>query len=154
MPPLHATIARLSACQLPDAARLLTFLNPDSPHHVILGRLQKIIADHTHYQLWGAITGGELVGVAGIWLGTKVWCGSYLEIDNLVIHPDFQSKGLGTLLIRQFESIAREHNCPVMVIDSYTTNHASHRLYHKLGFEIWSFHFIRKIADFTGSGST
>jgi len=154
MPPLHATITRLSASHLPDAAHLLTFLNPDSPQHVILSRLQKITKDHPHYQLWGTLLDGKLVGVAGIWLGTKVWCGSYLEIDNLIIHPDFQSKGLGTLLIQQFESIARENNCPVMVIDSYTTNHASNRLYHKLGFEIWSFHFIRKLADFTGSGSS
>jgi predicted GNAT family acetyltransferase len=32
------------------------------------------------------------------------------------------------------------------VLDSYTSNHASHRLYHRLGYEIRGFHFIKPLA--------
>jgi ribosomal protein S18 acetylase RimI-like enzyme len=149
LPP--ATIARIPESRIPDAARLLTFLNPDCPEDVILKRLKTIIAQYPNYQLWAAIRDGKLVGIAGIWLGTKIWCGPYLEIDNLVVHPDYRSRGIGSLLIERLEEIGRQNDCTVLVIDSYTANHASHRLYHKLGFEIWSFHFIRKIGDFTGA---
>lgn len=148
LPP--ATIARIPESRLPDAAKLLTFLNTESPEEVLLKRLQTILAQYPNYQLWGAIREGKLVGVAGIWLGTKVWCGNYLEIDNLVIHPDYRSKGIGSLLLERLENVGLQNDCNVLVIDSYTNNHASHRLYHKLGFEIWSFHFVRKIGNFTG----
>ena len=148
LPP--ATIARIPESRLPDAAKLLTFLNTESPEEVLLKRLQTIMAQYPNYQLWGAIREGKLVGVAGIWLGTKVWCGNYLEIDNLVIHPDYRAKGIGSLLLERLENVGLQNDCNVLVIDSYTNNHASHRLYHKLGFEIWSFHFIRKIGNFTG----
>lgn len=148
LPP--ATIARIPESRLPDAARLLTYLNTESPEEVLLKRLQTILAQYPNYQLWGAIREGKLVGVAGVWLGTKVWCGNYLEIDNFVIHPDYRSKGIGSLLLERLENVGLQNDCNVLVIDSYTNNHASHRLYHKLGFEIWSFHFIRKIGNFTG----
>lgn len=148
LPP--ATIARIPESRLPAAANLLTFLNPETPEDVILKRLQTILTQYPNYQLWGAIREGKLVGVCGIWLGTKVWCGNYLEIDNLIIHPDFRGKGIGSLLLERLENVGLQNDCNVLVIDSYTGNHASHRLYHKLGFEIWSFHFIRKIGNFTG----
>lgn len=151
MHPPPATIARVPDSRIPDAVRLLAFLNPDSPEKIILERLKSIIDQNPNYQLWGAIRQGKLVGVAGAWLGTKIWCGAYLEIDNLVVHPDFRSLGIGGMLIQRLEQLGRDHDCSVLVIDSYTSNHASHRLYHKLGFEIWSFHFIRKIGDFTGA---
>ena len=40
-----------------------------------------------------------------------------------------------------------------LVPDSYAANRRSHRLYHRLGFEIWSFHFIKPIGDWKGDGS-
>jgi ribosomal protein S18 acetylase RimI-like enzyme len=81
-------------------------------------------------------------------VATKIWCGKYLEIDNLIIHPLHQSSGIGTALLRHLEQFAGEQGCNILVLDSYTSNHASHRLYHRLGFEIWGFHFIRPLRQF------
>ena len=146
-------IRPLGSGDLTDAARLLLTLNPASPPTVIEGRLQEILADHSHYELIGAFSGESLVGVAGAWIATKIWCGRYLEIDNLVVDPAHRSTGIGTLLIKHLEAIARERDCRIMVLDSYAGNYASHRLYHRLGFEIWSFHFIKPIGDWKGAGS-
>jgi ribosomal protein S18 acetylase RimI-like enzyme len=144
----------IEAADVADTARLLGTMNADTPVPLLRERLETILRDHPHYQLVGAFVGGRLAGVCGAWIATKIWCGRYLEIDNLVVDPELRSSGVGTRLIRHFEEVARQNDCTILVLDSYTSNHASHRLYHRLGFEIWGFHFIKPIGDWSGKGST
>ena len=145
------TIRPLLPIDLPDAADLLVLLNPETPSATIAERLATLLTDHSHYELFGAFSSGKLAGVAGAWIATKIWCGRYLEIDNLVVDPDQRSAGIGSLLVRHLENIARERDCKIVVLDSYTANRPSHRLYHRLGFEIWGFHFVKPIGDWQGS---
>ena len=137
----------LQPAEFPEATGLLAHLNPDCPSPVLLDRFQRIIDEHPHYLPIGAFRGDAMVGFAGAWVATKIWCGRYLEIDNLVVHPEHRSSGVGTALIEQLEGIARERECNLITLDAYTHNHASHRLYQRLGFEIWGFHFVRAIAS-------
>ena len=144
------SIRSLGQADLDDAVRLLGALNPETPSPVVRERLEAILADHPHYHLVGAFDGDVLVGVCGAWVATKIWCGRYLEIDNIVVDPERRSGGTGTALIRHFEALARELDCKIIVLDSYTSNHASHRLYHRLGYEIWGFHFVKPVGDWSG----
>ncbi len=150
---VEATIRPLVSADLADAAALLALLNPVTPASIVVERLHTLLADHSHYELIGAFVSDRLVGVAGAWLATKIWCGRYLEIDNLVVDPAQRSAGIGGQLILYLESVAKARDCQVVVLDSYTSNHPSHRLYHRLGFEIWGFHFIKPIGDWKGSES-
>lgn len=148
----HAIDIRpLAPANLTEAAELLRQLNPETPLETVLERFATILNDHAHYQAFGAFTHAaddspRLVGIASAWIATKVWCGRYLEIDNLVVAATHRASGIGSRLIEALESRARELDCNVLVLDSYTSNHPSHRLYHRLGFEIWGFHFIKPIA--------
>ncbi|MEO5915860.1 MAG: GNAT family N-acetyltransferase [Luteolibacter sp.] len=146
-------IRPLVSADLADASALLVSLNPETPTPIIEERLQAVLADHPHYHLFGAFADDKLAGVAGAWIATKIWCGRYLEIDNLVVDPEQRSSGIGSRLIQHLEVLARERDCKIVVLDSYTANHPSHRLYHRLGFEIWGFHFVKPIGDWKG-GST
>ena len=148
-----AIIRSLTAPELPAAAHLLAALNPETPLTVIAERLETVLADHPHYHLVGAFQGEHLAGVCGAWIATKIWCGRYLEIDNLVVSENHRSSGIGSLLIAHLETLARELDCKVLTLDSYVSNPASHRLYHRLGFEIWGFHFIKPIGDWKGEES-
>jgi ribosomal protein S18 acetylase RimI-like enzyme len=144
------TIRPLTDSDLAEAARLLATLNPDTPPAVVRERLDTILSEHPHYQIAGAFAGSRLVGVCGAWIATKIWCGRYLEIDNLVVDPAHRSGGVGTSLIAHFEALGHELDCKLLTLDSYTANHPSHRLYHRLGFEIWGFHFIKPIGNWSG----
>src|SRR6478736_3183452 len=93
------TIRPLVATELAAASVLLACLNPGTPAAVITDRLETVLAEHPHYQLIGAFDGATLVGVAGAWIATKIWCGRYLEIDNLVVDPGQRSAGVGSRLI-------------------------------------------------------
>lgn len=139
------TLRPLGTADLPAAVELLGFLNPAIPSGTLGERLGKILAEHPHYRLWGAFLEEKLVGLCGAWIATKIWCGKYLEVDNLVVHPDARSAKIGTRLIEQMETLARDEACEFLILDSYTSNHPSHRLYHRLGFEIWGFHFVKPL---------
>jgi len=143
-------IRQLTPADEAAAIALLGDLNPEVPGAVLETRLTAILHDHPHYQLLGAFSGSSLAGLAGIWIATKIWCGRYLEVDNLVVHPDHRSEGIGSFLIREIERIGREKDCNLLVLDSYTSNYPSHRLYYRLGFEIRGFHFVKPLADLNG----
>lgn len=132
------------------ALALLHHLNPEVPPAELAARLHAIQTDHPHYQLHGVFLGDQLTGVAGSWIGTRIWCGKYLEIDNLVTDPATRNSGAGTTLIRHLEALARQTHCQTVILDTYTGNHASHRLYHRLGFEVWGFHFIKPLSSKAG----
>jgi len=136
-------IRELVAEDIPAATGLLAHLNPGIPPEVLRQRFETILAEHPHYHAFGAFLDGKLAGIASAWIATKIWCGRYLEIDNIVVDPDLRSSGVGSALMQHLEALAREKDCNLAVLDSYTSNHASHRLYHRLGFEIWGFHFVK-----------
>lgn len=129
-----------------EALRLLAELNPELDSETLGRRLDTIERDHSHYELHGAFDGEDLVAVCGAWLATKLWCGRYLEIDNLVTDPSRRSEGAGTQLMEAMETLARERDCQILVLDSYASNTASHRLYHRLGYEIKGFHFVKSLS--------
>lgn len=138
-------IRKLVHQDYPAAIELLAHLNPSVPGEVLKQRFETILSEHPHYQAFGAFLDGKLSALAGVWIATKIWCGKYLELDNLVVDPALRSGGLGTALIRHLEGLARDEGCNLAVLDSYTSNHSSHRLYHRLGFEIWGFHFVKPL---------
>lgn len=130
---------------IPCAVDLLCLLNTSTSAEVIRQRLETILKDHPHYRLIGAYAGDRLVGVCGAWIATKIWSGKYLEVDNLVVHPDARSAKLGTRMVEYLEKIAREEKCDFVILGSYTSNYPSHRLYHRLGFEIWGYQFVKPL---------
>lgn len=138
-------IRKLVPEDYPAAVELFGHLNPDIPGEVLKQRFETILTDHAHYHVFGAFLEGKLAAVAGVWIATKIWCGKYLELDNLIVDPGIRSSGLGTALIQHLEGVAREEGCNLAVLDSYTSNRPSHRLYHRLGFEIWGFHFVKPL---------
>lgn len=138
----------LSTEQLVEIVELLAYLNPSVSSEVLRERYEKIVRNHPNYFLIGAIVGDRLVGISGVWKGTKIWCGDFMEIDNLVVHPDYRSRGVATTLMKRIEVMAKEQNCNIIVLDSYTNNHSSHRLYYQQGGEIWGFHFVKPLQEF------
>src|SRR3989344_1581874 len=86
------------------------------------------------YRMFGIFEKEKLVGCTGIWTGAKFYCGKYMEIDNFVIDSDCRSKGAGKILCDFVVELAKKENCDVVMLDAYTSNHASHKFYLREGF--------------------
>ncbi len=91
----------------------------------------------------------KCVGISGYWIGTKLWCGKYLELDNVIVSKEYRSKGVGKILSDFLDNKAHLNNCTIQVLDAYTTNFQAHRFYYNQGFSPKGFHFV-KIIDKTG----
>ena len=87
------------------------------------------------------------LGIAGYWIGTKLWCSKYLEIDNLVVSAKQRSKGVGQLLFQFLAAKAKEEGCSMMALDSYTSNFKAHKFFYNEGFVPKGFHFIHVIEE-------
>ncbi len=62
-----------------------------------LAAYESMLADmipHNYYQV-AAYEDDVCLAVSGYWIGTKIYSGKYLEIDNFVVAEQHRSKGIG-----------------------------------------------------------
>jgi GNAT superfamily N-acetyltransferase len=99
-----------------------------------------------NYAQVGIFIENKCVAISGYWLGTKLWCGPYLELDNVIVCEEARGTGAGKLIQHYLEEKARKLNCSIMVLDAYSNNFKAHRFYYNQGYAPRGFHFI-KILD-------
>lgn len=87
----------------------------------------------------------KCIGISGYWIGTKLYSGRYIEMDNVVVDESARSKGVGKLLVDAIVQKGKEHNCKLAMLDAYVDNKDAHRFYFREGFIIKGFHFIKKL---------
>lgn len=86
--------------------------------------------------------GEEMIGISGYWIGNKLWCGKYLELDNVFTSAKHRSRGVGDLIFAHLENKAKELNCTMLALDSYTDNFKAHKFFYDKGYIPRGFHFI------------
>ena len=96
-----------------------------------------------NYTQVAVFEGDICVGISGLWSGTKLWSGKYLEIDNFIVHPDHRKKGVGKMMTDYIDAKAKETGCTMIVLDAFTGNFAAHRFYYNQGYAPKGFHFIK-----------
>ena len=105
-----------------------------------------LMLPHNYGQV-GVFEGDICLGLSGFWIGTKLWCGKYLELDNIVVSKTQRSQGIGKLLFDFIHKKALENDCTMLSLDSYTTNFNAHKFFYKEGFAPKGFHFINILKD-------
>ncbi|MFT5779848.1 MAG: GNAT superfamily N-acetyltransferase [Crocinitomicaceae bacterium] len=96
---------------------------------------------HNYGQLI-VLDGDIYAGITGYWIGTKLWCGKYLELDNVVVNPDYRRKGIGQMLFQFMENKAKEIGCTMLALDSYSDNFSAHKFFYSQDYVPRGFHFI------------
>lgn len=84
----------------------------------------------------------EMLGLSGYWVGTKLWSGKYLELDNVFTSAKHRSRGVGDLIFQHLENKAKELGCTMLALDSYTDNFKAHKFFYEKGYIPRGFHFI------------
>lgn len=96
---------------------------------------------HKYGQI-GIYENGECLGLSGYWFGTKLWCGKYLECDNVIVSEKHRNKGVGELLFTALKDKAEQLGCTMLALDSYTDNFKAHKFFYQQGYIPRGFHFI------------
>lgn len=89
----------------------------------------------------------ECIAISGYWLGTKMWCGPYLELDNVVVKASARGTGAGKLMQEYLEQKAQDLGCHIMALDAYSNNFKAHRFYYNQGYAPKGFHFIKILEE-------
>ncbi len=100
-----------------------------------------IMIPHNYGQV-AVYDGDSCAGMTGFWIGSKLWCGKYMELDNVIVSSKFRRKGVGKILFSHMEKMAKEMNCNMMALDSYTDNFDAHRFFYEQNYVPRGFHFI------------
>lgn len=96
-----------------------------------------------NYQQVIVLQNNKVIALTGVWIGTKLWSGKYIEIDSFVVHKDFRGQKIGDVLIEKVHKIAKEVQANQIVLDAFTTNFAAGKFYINHGFEPKGFHFVK-----------
>ncbi len=139
------SIRLLAENELAVMMPLIEVLNPGTPPAVLAGRLAEMRGNG--YRCAGAFVEHRCVGVAGMWFGTRFWCGRYVDIDNVVVDPSWRGRGIGQALLDWVEGYARREGCEKAVLDAYATNDRAHAFYMRRGYRIIGFHFDKDLKE-------
>lgn len=124
---------------------LIQQLYPEFTEQIYSDLLDEMLPNN--YKQVVAFENETSVGLSGFWVGTKLWCGKYLELDNVIIHPNHRSKGIGKVLTEYLNQKAIDLGCKVVALDAYTNNFQAHKFYYNLGFVPKGFHFVKFLED-------
>jgi ribosomal protein S18 acetylase RimI-like enzyme len=139
----NLVVRQLSIDDLLGQLNLLQLLTPKLTQESVLQMLPSMFAGG--YRAIGIFENDHCLGLSGYWVQTKLYCGKYLELDNVVVNPKFRSMGIGKILVQELEKIAIHEACKVMMLDAYLENTKAHEFYSREGFTAKGYHFIKKL---------
>jgi ribosomal-protein-alanine N-acetyltransferase len=73
---------------------------------------------------------GRVIGMTGGWI-----VGPELQVANIVIHPDFQCRGIGRQLLEKLIAQAAENGCREAALEVRRANRHAQALYRAVGFQ-------------------
>jgi GNAT superfamily N-acetyltransferase len=96
-----------------------------------------------NYQQVIVTKNNKTIALTGVWIGTKLWSGKYIDIDSFVVHEDFRGQKIGDILIEKVHKIAEKEGANQIVLDAFTTNFTAGKFYINHGFQPKGFHFVK-----------
>ncbi|MEO6760583.1 MAG: GNAT family N-acetyltransferase [Saprospiraceae bacterium] len=97
------------------------------------------------YRMVAVYDGEKCLGLSGIWVAAKIYCGRYLEMDNVVVSDRHRSRGIGQLLTAYITDLARHEGCAAILLDAYLENDKGHVFYERQGFVRRGYHFVKNL---------
>ncbi len=87
-----------------------------------------------NYRCIAAFIGSRMVGAAGFWTGTQLWCGQYVEADHVVVNADQRSRGIGAAMMGWIEAEAERTGAATIRIAMILGRERTHEFYRRNGY--------------------
>ncbi|MDO4257904.1 MAG: ribosomal protein S18-alanine N-acetyltransferase [Actinomycetaceae bacterium] len=116
----------LSIDDLDAVAALETAIFPEDPWS--RGMVSEELRSRARHYVGLRAGGGDLIAYAGVALGPDA------EIMTIGVLPDWRGRGLGTLLLRDLITAAREAGAERIFLEVRASNESAQRLYEREGF--------------------
>lgn len=133
------TIETAGWADLPGLLALYPFLNPDDPllpvDDNLQGHWQNILDNEALYYIV-AYTEGRLVATCNLTIVPNLTRSArpYGLIENVVTHPEYRRRGIGTQVLQYALNIAWKQGCYKVMLLTGSKNEATLRFYEQAGF--------------------
>jgi GNAT superfamily N-acetyltransferase len=140
----NISIKLLHADAIDEIVNLTRHLNPNHSLLELKERQSEMFQLNT-YTCFGLYDNETLIGITSGWITVRLYSGKQLEIDNVIINPEIQSKGYGKYFISEIEAWAKNNGCLTVELNTYVANSRSHKFYFNQGYKILGFHFQKEL---------
>jgi len=134
----------LTKKDVPKISPFIKELNPKLSKDEIEQNQMKMF-DLSTYTCFGLCIEDNLIGISSGWTSIKHYSGKQIEIDNVIIKAEHQSKGCGKTFMKLIEKWSISNGCKTIELNSYVSNAGSHKFYFNEGFSILGFHFWKQL---------
>lgn len=115
----------------------LEFATFENLQHRMINSLEQMLKEQEFFNGFVAVlSNGQIVGYATWFFTYYTFTGKAMYMDDLYITPDWRGKGLGSLLIKQVITKAKEANCNKLRWQVSEWNGPAIAFYKQLGAEI------------------
>lgn len=133
-------IRRIAEPELGALLNLYRYLHPDedvSPDDANLARVWAEICANDRLYYFGAEIGGQLVSTCTLTIIPNLtrMGRPYGLIENVVTHPDYRKRGLGTQLLRYTLNVAWEQTCYKVMLLTGSKRESTLLFYEQAGFK-------------------
>lgn len=132
------TITFIPAEEIKAIIPFLQLLDDSNSNHVLESRLNDMMS--RNYKCVGIYDGTKLIGISGLWILNKHYVGKHVEVDNVIVLPEYRSKGIGDLLMEWIFDYAKSIDCVASELNCYTSNHKGLRFWISKGYRIIGYH--------------
>lgn len=136
---MPVTIREVADEELSALLCLYTRLHPED-EMLPLGeatQIWKTLRQDPNYLCWGAYWNGSLVATCTLVVVPNLTRGGrpYGLIENVVTHPDYRRRGLGTAVLKHALQAAWRRDCYKVMLLTGSKNESTLRFYEEAGFE-------------------
>ena len=107
--------------------------NPELDEPLFRERLAAMLAGGG-YRCIAAFRDNAMVGVAGFWTGVQLWCGRFIEPDNVVVDRAVRGGGVGGLMMAWIEAEAVRLGCEMLKLETYAERTRTRNFYKSIGY--------------------
>ena len=122
---------------------MLLLLNPKIDKETLEERIPEMVKNN--YKCVGVYDNDRLIGISGLWILMKYYVGKHIEVDNVIIHPDYQGKGIGNLLFDWIHNYAISIGCDASELNCYVNNNDGIKFWMNKSYKLLGFHFQKKL---------
>ncbi|WP_298346183.1 GNAT family N-acetyltransferase [uncultured Algibacter sp.] len=110
---------------------------------ILKGRFAEMITQN--YECAVIYDESKLIGVCGLWYCTRHYSGRSVEADHVFIDDDYRGQGLGKKFFDWIYNYVSKKGVETIELNTYVSNHPSHKFYYNEGFNILGYHFLKKL---------
>jgi len=137
---ISPTIRKIRKDELPSLLSLYRHLHPSDPELAVTTDVEhlwrRIFSDsQSHYLV--ADVAGQIVSSCTLAIILNLTRGArpYGLVENVVTHPDFRRRGIGTRILQSALELAWEQDCYKVMLLTGRKDEATLRFYQQAGFE-------------------